>query len=116
VQVSATGIVTVTGGWRAPNGAWLRRATFSFRPTPTGVVITMPVRAGDQISYSVFVRDPQITGPAVSDGGVRTALSLPGTGSEDPELHASASDRKLTRVTLTAIAAAAHTADISISG
>jgi hypothetical protein len=92
----------------------LRRARFTFRPAAAGVVITLPVRAGDQLAYSVFAREPQLSAGAVLDGGVRTTLSLPATSSPDPAPFTSASDRRLTRVTLTAVAEASGVAAVVI--
>ena len=115
VRVTRSGTIVVTGGWRRPGGGWLRRARFTFRPTATGVVVTMPVRGGDQLSYSVFGRAPRLAGGTVVDGDVRTAFSLPGGGTAHPEPYASASERRLTRVTLTAVARATGTADIVVS-
>jgi hypothetical protein len=52
----------------------------------------------------------------VLDGGVRTTLSLPATSSPDPAPFTSASDRRLTRVTLTAVAEASGVAAVVIRG
>ncbi|MDA0174495.1 hypothetical protein OJ998_35680 [Solirubrobacter taibaiensis] len=114
VAVAANGTVTVRGGWRGPDGAWLRRASFTFRPTATGVIITLPVRARDEITYCVFAGDPQLVDGAVVDRGVRTSLSLASSGTQEPESYASASDRRLARVVLSGVVPSSGVARVVI--
>jgi hypothetical protein len=114
--------VTITGGWRLPDGTLVRRGTeFSFEATGCGVRQRVPVAAGDAIEYDVLAgRDPEgisVEGARIADGEQVVTFSeapaevrmLPG--------YSSGSHPVITRVrAIFSAAAGARTLDITTCG
>jgi len=100
-KVARGAIVTVTGGFRLPAGAWIRRGiSFRFEPAGCGVRTTFPVVAGDVVEYSSFMRgataDVQVTDTSVADATQLVTFSQPAQITLE-EGYASAVDPKLVR-------------------
>jgi hypothetical protein len=93
------GVVRVRGGWRTASGRWLRQATFRYAAAPHGVTVSVRLRRGDRIEYSVFGVAPRVAGRTVVDGPRRTRVSLPAAALVEAG-YASGDHRSLTRVRL----------------
>ena len=93
------GVVRVDGGWRTASGRWLRRAVFRFAAAGRGVAVSVRLRRGDRVEYSVFAVAPRVASRGVVDGPRVTRVSLPASARLEGG-YASGEHRSLTRVRL----------------
>jgi hypothetical protein len=119
-KVGRGGVVTVTGGFRLPAGAYIRRGVnFRFEPTPCGVRMTFPVAAGDVVEYSAFMRgtiaDVHATDTTVADGSQVVTFSQQAQFSFE-EGYVSAVDPRLVRARAVLRPGIAGLATVTICG
>jgi hypothetical protein len=103
-RMSATtdGVVRIQGGFRAANGAWLRRGVvFRFQPDGDGVRLSFTARGGDRFEYSGFFLEsgpaPASDGRNVADARERIAFSGPQAMGAPQSGYSSGADPRLVR-------------------
>lgn len=120
IAVGADRATTVSGGFKAPRPSlrWLRRGVrFRFEPVACGMRLTFPVRAGDSVEYSAFMRGTKrsvtIADGSVADAGHTVSYDTPARVTLEGG-YASGADPRLVRARLRFEPDAARTVGITV--